>query len=312
MKDNEGGCQGSLAPRAGFNVQDWQQEAMASAAAGFQKWQRKRSAEFGEHHLHSGDDHVMPPVPDESAEALPPGLGSAWDSGTDAPPQTDGGEHAISGIMSNERCNVVLTHVNADFDSLAGAVALAKLWTRERPALKTYVVIPRGVNPVVARFLAYHKHLLPVRGFKTIRAEDIAAVGVVDTQMRDRLGPAAAWLDSAEHVAVVDHHTHALSTIDADEFICEPVGSATTVLVERLQAHYESGAPKAALTEAEATLCALGIRTDTGALAFPATTTRDAYALAWLMGQVPCQGRRREWAVSRQLASTVLRASVCV
>jgi len=80
------------------------------------------------------------------------------------------GEH-ISGIMSNERCNVVLTHVNADFDSFAGAVALAKLWSIERPALTTHVVFPRGVNPLVARFLAYHKRTRPA-GLKP-RAEQL-------------------------------------------------------------------------------------------------------------------------------------------
>ena len=53
------------------------------------------------------------------------------------------GEHALQAILS-ERCNVVLTHTNADFDSLAGAVALAKLWSIERPELPTHVVLPRG------------------------------------------------------------------------------------------------------------------------------------------------------------------------
>ena len=53
----------------------------------------------------------------------------------------------------------------------------AKLWSIERPGLPTHVVMPRGVNPLVGTYLAYHKHLLPVRGFKTIRTEDIAAVG---------------------------------------------------------------------------------------------------------------------------------------
>ena len=113
-------------------------------------------------------------------------------------------------------------------------MALAKLWSIERPELPTHVVMPRGVNPLVSRFLAYHKHLLPVRGFKTIREEDIAAVGVVDTQSIDRLGPAGVWLQAAQHVAVVDHHTSVSGDIQADEFILEPVGSATTVLVERL------------------------------------------------------------------------------
>ena len=42
----------------------------------------------------------------------------------------------------------------------AGACALAKLWSIERPGLPTHVVMPRGVNPLVSRFLAYHKHLV--------------------------------------------------------------------------------------------------------------------------------------------------------
>lgn len=96
------------------------------------------------------------------------------------------GDHA-------EPCNVVLTHTNTDFDSLAAAVALARLWSYQRPEVPTHVVMPRGVNPLVARFLAYHKHLLPVRGFSTINPSDLRAVGVVDTQTRERLGPAARW-----------------------------------------------------------------------------------------------------------------------
>ena len=70
---------------------------------------------------------------------------------------------AVEAILKTEDCNVVLTHTNADFDSLAGAVALAKLWSVERPDMPTHVVMPRGVNPLVNRFLAYHKHLLPIR-----------------------------------------------------------------------------------------------------------------------------------------------------
>ena len=83
--------------------------------------------------------------------------------------------------------------------------------------------MPRGVNPLVSRFLAYHKHLLPIRGFKTIRDSDIAAVGVVDTQSVDRLGAAGRWLQLAEHVVVVDHHMAAPGDINPDEAIIEPV-----------------------------------------------------------------------------------------
>lgn len=246
-------------------------------------------------------------------------------------------EKAVAEILSDdlsERCNVVLTHTNADFDTLAGAVALAKLWSIERPEVPTHVVMPRGVNPLVGRFLAYHKHLLPIRGFKTIREEDVMAVGVVDTQSIDRLGPAAPWLAAAEHVAVVDHHMGVSGDIHADELLLEEVGSATTVLVERLRAVFESGggsssqqassqqaaapgAPVQAaqqraelrLTETEATLFALGIRADTGSLTYPATSPRDAYALAWLMENGSSQtaiaefGQARLSAVQRDLLS---------
>ena len=207
----------------------------------------------------------------------------------------------------SEPCNVVLTHTNADFDSLAGAVALAKLWSLERAnSVPTHVVLPRGANPLVARFLAYHKHLLPVRGFKTIKKEDISAVGVIDTQSRDRLGPAEPWLHSADYVCVVDHHVGVEGDIEPDEYIVEDVGSVTTVLVERLRAlneHIlrEQRAPLRALelTETEATLFALGIRADTGGLSYPATTPRDAYALAWLMEQGASQSAIAEFGQAR-------------
>ena len=78
---------------------------------------------------------------------------------------------------------MVLTHTNADFDSLASAVAVAKVWKIEHPEHPTHVVMPRGSNPLVSRFLAYHKHLLPLRGYATIQADDLQRVGVVDTSI---------------------------------------------------------------------------------------------------------------------------------
>ena len=221
------------------------------------------------------------PLPPQRPPAFTP-LMAASEPAAAAPPPSK---------TAAEPCNVVLTHTNADFDSLAGAVALAKLWSVTRPELPSHVVMPRGVNPLVNRFLAYHKHLLPVRGFKTIREEDIVAIGVVDCNSRDRLGPGASWVEAAEHIVIVDHH---MSTggggkggdIEPDELLLEPVGSATTVIVERLRALIETpdpDGPKLKMTETEATLFALGIRADTGQLSFPTTTPRDAYALAWLM-----------------------------
>ncbi len=181
----------------------------------------------------------------------------------------------------DETCNVVLTHVNADFDSLASAVGCAKLWSIQRPQFPTFVVMPRGANPVASRFLGYHKHLLPIRGFSTVSPSDIRSIGVCDTQTSERLGPAAAWLSNAQHVTVYDHHEFANSDLSPDELVVEAVGSVTTILVEKLMGLADHTDGK--LTEAEATLFALGIRADTGSLTYPCTTPRDGRALVWLM-----------------------------
>jgi len=201
---------------------------------------------------------------------------------------------------------VVLTHTNADFDSLASAVAVAKVWKIEHPEHPTHVVMPRGSNPLVSRFLAYHKHLLPLRGYATIQADDLQRVGVVDTQSRNRLGPAEKWLEHASHVAVYDHHVEVNGDIDPNELVLEEVGSLTTALVEKLQQL------DVALSEAEATLFALGIRADTGALSYAQTTPRDGEALVWLMRHGSSQsaiaefGHARLSAVQRDILSEAL------
>ena len=76
--------------------------------------------------------------------------------------------------------NVVLTHCTADFDTLASAMGLAKLWSTphntstrtngfdNNTPLPTYVVLPRGAHPSVHRFLALHEHLFPIRTLKSL------------------------------------------------------------------------------------------------------------------------------------------------
>ena len=200
-------------------------------------------------------------------------------TGMSSPSSSDDKVKAIE----QEPCNVVFTHTNADFDTLAAAVALSLLWSKhEKPDLPTHVVLPRGVHPVVQRFLAFHKHLLPLRGFKTIMAEDVNAIGVVDTQSASRIGRGKTWLETARSVHVFDHHdgdeTEDKSLLDAaTEVVLDHVGSTTTLLVERLQEAGIKPAPH------EATLFALGIRADTGALLYESTTIRDAHALVWCL-----------------------------
>jgi len=210
-----------------------------------------------------------------------------------------------------EPCNVVFTHTNADFDTLAAAVALSLLWSQKiYPERPTHVILPRGVHPVVQRFLAFHKHLLPLRGFKTILKEDVHAIGVVDAQSASRIGRGKSWLDSARSIHIFDHHdphhpeteqkqgekstANSSTLLDmATEVVIDTVGSTTTLLVERLRDAGIKPQPH------EATLFVLGIRADTGGLVYESTTLRDASALLWCLEQGASQTAISEFAISR-------------
>jgi len=190
--------------------------------------------------------------------------------------------------------NVVLTHCTADFDSLASAVGLAKLWANpsengaddssydSSSSVPTFVVLPRGAHPGVQRFLALHKHLFPIRSLRSLPTDlsGLNRLGLVDAQRRDRVGPAEHLLGMAKRVTVVDHHIDSDTDIpEATDYVVDSVGSVSTLIVERLQE------AQIDLTEAEATLLALGIHADTGSLCYDSTTPRDAKALAWTMEQ---------------------------
>jgi len=208
------------------------------------------------------------------------------------------------GLYSKSPFNVVLTHCTADFDSLASAVGLAKLWSTAPPSshnkestndpsdqstsfqtsenLPTYVVLPRGAHPSVHRFLALHKHLFPIQSLRALPSDlsMLNRIGLVDAQRRDRIGPAEFLLPYANRVVIVDHHIDGESDIpEATDYVVEKVGSVSTMIVERLE---KAGLD---LTEAEATLLALGIHADTGSLCFDNTTPRDVFALGYVMKQ---------------------------
>jgi tRNA nucleotidyltransferase (CCA-adding enzyme) len=204
--------------------------------------------------------------------------------------------------------NVVLTHCTADFDSLASAVGLAKLWSNEHPnvekestefqssqKLPTFVVLPRGAHPSVNKFLALHKHLFPIRSLRSLPGDltGLNRLGLVDAQKRERVGPAEHLISYANRVTIVDHHIEGDSDIpEATDYVVDKVGSVSAMIAEQLK---DAGLE---LTEAEATLLALGIHADTGSLCYDSTTVRDANALAWVMSQGASQAAIAEHAHS--------------
>ncbi|CAM9220846.1 unnamed protein product [Chrysoparadoxa australica] len=175
--------------------------------------------------------------------------------------------------------NVVLTHTTADFDSLASAVGLCKLWQLEDPKTPTYVVLPNGAHPSVAEYCGLHMELFPIRRLTTLSPSGCQKIGLCDAQTRSRFGPGSDLIDEAQKVFIYDHHSEQNSDFFGDNVVitCEPVGSVSTMIAERLKNL------NVELNEAEATLLSLGIHADTGSLTFGSTTARDCMALAWLM-----------------------------
>lgn len=171
---------------------------------------------------------------------------------------------------------IVITHELADFDALSSAVAAQKLYPGSQ------IVLAGSVGPEVSNYLALHKDR-----FVTVRLGEFDPLAVtrviaVDVRVRGRLKdyePIFKRRDAGHAVELIiyDHHPATPEDLVGDEEHVEPVGSATTLLVERLRAAGHDPDP------VEATLFALGIHADTGSLTFAGSCARDANALGWLL-----------------------------
>ncbi|MEM8778477.1 MAG: CBS domain-containing protein [Cyanobacteria bacterium P01_G01_bin.49] len=169
--------------------------------------------------------------------------------------------------------DLILCHQTADFDALGAAVGLSCLKVGSR------IVLTGGSHPTVKNFLALHRDELALIELRSINPKKIRSLIVVDNQQINRLGKAANWfnLPQIETIELYDHHPNTISDIPTTYQELEPVGATTTLIVEKMQRE------KTYPTSIEATVMALGIHVDTGSLTFSQSTSRDAYALAWLM-----------------------------
>jgi tRNA nucleotidyltransferase (CCA-adding enzyme) len=174
---------------------------------------------------------------------------------------------------------IIVTHDVLDFDAFASAVAALKLYPDAR------VVLGTKLGGDVREFLSLHKDRFPSLPARDLAAALVRLAVIVDVRRASRLAHVAGLRDRILardpqlEVHVWDHHAAASDDVPAQLECIEPVGSATTLLVEAIRR-------RAAQVDAmEATLFALGIHVDTGSLRYAATTARDAAALAWLLGR---------------------------
>jgi tRNA nucleotidyltransferase (CCA-adding enzyme) len=168
--------------------------------------------------------------------------------------------------------DVIVSHVNADFDSLGGLVGAGRLYPGAA------MVLPGGQQAPVAEFLALHRGVLPVRVPSEVDPQTITRVIVVDTCSRRRLGQAAAWLDLPNvELHLYDHHLETACDLSPHFQRTEAWGSVSTLMALCLRDEGEKPTP------VEATVLLLGIYADTNFLSNAGTKPEDLEAAAWLL-----------------------------
>jgi len=174
---------------------------------------------------------------------------------------------------------LITSHETTDFDGLASCVALQKLLPG------ALIGLSGGFSSNVHQYLALHRDRFRTHRCRDLDLKEVDLLVVTDVRKRARLTHVEPVIERAAkdprcvRVIVWDHHPASPDDLHADEEHVQPVGSVTTLLVEELRARAIE------VDREEATLFALGIHEDTGSLSYARSCSRDAAALAWLLGQ---------------------------
>jgi tRNA nucleotidyltransferase (CCA-adding enzyme) len=170
---------------------------------------------------------------------------------------------------------VITTHMNADFDSLASMVAAKKFYP---DAVMSFA----GSQEKNIRefFVQSSQYFLDFKRQKQIPLNKVTKLILVDTRQARRLGNFAKCLENPGiEIHIYDHHPDAPDDLKGDVEVIRPVGSTSTIFTQLFR---EKGI---SLTSDEATLLSMGIYEDTGSFNYVTTTPHDLDAAAWLLEQ---------------------------
>ncbi len=167
--------------------------------------------------------------------------------------------------------DIITSHLNADFDSLASMIAAKRLFP------DAFLAFPGSQERKVRDFIEIF-HPAEIRKLRDIDPAEIKRLIIVDTKQPDRIG---IFSDVARNknvqVHIFDHHPIEEGDIRGNVERIETVGATTTIFVELLK---EKGLHPDPM---EATILALGIYEETGCFLFPSTTERDLSAVSYLI-----------------------------
>lgn len=167
---------------------------------------------------------------------------------------------------------VILSHVNTDFDALASMFAAKKLYP------DAIVVMSDKQNDAVKQFLAIYRDTLEFVSEQQIDWSNVTKLILVDVASLRRIGSCRDKLNLGQlKIVVFDHHPTKEGDVQKDEGAIEQVGATVTLLVEEIIRR------KVPISPFEATLFGLGLYTDTGSFNYSTTTVRDFQVASFLM-----------------------------
>ncbi|MFH2013043.1 MAG: CBS domain-containing protein [Pseudomonadota bacterium] len=170
---------------------------------------------------------------------------------------------------------VITTHLNADFDSLASMLAAKKLYPKARLAF------PGSQEKSMRDFFIQSTiYVFQVEKLKNIELEKINRLIMVDTRQASRIGKFAEIKDKKDlDIHIYDHHPPSYDDISGSLEVIKEVGSTTTILTQIIKDRNIEISPE------EATIMALGIYEDTGSFTFSSTTSDDHLAASYLLSK---------------------------
>jgi tRNA nucleotidyltransferase (CCA-adding enzyme) len=168
---------------------------------------------------------------------------------------------------------LIITHVNADFDAFASMVAAKKLYP------DAAVAFPGSQEKNLRDFFMESTlYILSIERAKDIDLNKIRRLILVDTRQKSRIGRFAAVADSDKvEIHCYDHHPDSEDDVKGNMEVVREVGATATILIKMIR---ERGIE---VNAEEATVLALGIYEDTGSFSFSSTTPEDLEAAAWLL-----------------------------
>jgi len=171
--------------------------------------------------------------------------------------------------------DVIISHINADFDALASMLAAQKLYPEAK------LVFPGSQEKNLRDFFVRSTfYVLEADRLKDIPMEKIDRLIVVDTRQRSRIGRFAEIIDSpGVEIHIYDHHPASSDDIQGSFEVIKETGATITILLTILRDRGISISPD------EATVMMLGIYEDTGSLTFSSTTEDDFHAAAYLLSK---------------------------